>query len=182
MTTPNRSGLYWLAGGGVCALVLAAALVPFMVETEAEPEPGSSRTLPTVPRKTAAASKPPALPGDPEARLLEIKRVVRESPTSKPALRLLDSLSPSDPRAKQARAMLISALARYPKEPAAQAALLGCLDSRRPREERLLALSVLGTIKGSGGWSRQAVEPLRTDQDPAVRQSAARFLRALEDR
>lgn len=124
------------------------------------------------PAPTARVTR--AGPLTPEARVLAVRHATDLDP-------LLDLMASAhdDP---SLRAMALTALPRHADDPRARGALVTSLAPDRPREERLLALTVLQgwpDRTDDRGWATPALTVAVADPDPQVR-AAARV--ALESR
>lgn len=180
-------------------LALGAGWLLSVDEDAAPPGRELVRTLRTTapPPVASAAPVPSALPpppADPAAlsrvvtdasrsldeRAQALRTLARASHDPAPVLRLLGrTVSGGDDA--QVRAMALTALARYPEHPLARSASLQALGSDRPREERLLALSVVrGMIVASDDrtWARATLEALTTDPDLQVARAARAAIEA----
>ncbi|MBX3466606.1 MAG: hypothetical protein KF878_06875 [Planctomycetes bacterium] len=111
-----------------------------------------------------------------EERTDALRRLARAADDARPVLEVLHGTpAAEDPFAAQVRAMALTALARHPDDPAARAAVLEALEPTRPREERLLALSVVRSMLrtgADGGWARPALESLGADPDGQLNAAA----------
>lgn len=94
-----------------------------------------------------------------------------------PLLDLFARAAVDDPHT---RAMALTALGRYPRDPQARAAVLTSLSTARPREERLLAVSVAqgmlqasGPRSSGGDWAAAALRAIVAEgADPQLTAAA----------
>lgn len=149
------SATAWLAAGDVDA---------------GAPPPARGSTSPAGTSTAAAAPDAPGAPGAEDADDTD-DAVARVRAADVDGLLALTA----GPDA-QARAMAIAALARHPDDARARAALVAACAASRPREERLLALTVMASM-AERGWARPALEAAARDVDAQVRAAAESLLR-----
>ncbi|MCO5171961.1 MAG: hypothetical protein M9894_37145 [Planctomycetes bacterium] len=173
---PLALGLGWpllvaLDGHEAPAPPVAARVAPPPVEPPAPAAPAAPREDP------AALSRAVVDPArGEEERTDALRRLARAADDAHPVLEVLRGApGAEDPFAAQVRAMALTALARHPDDPAAREAVLEALAPTRPREERLLALSVVRSMlraSADPGWARPALESLGADPDGQLNAAA----------
>jgi hypothetical protein len=183
-------------GAGSVTLAMAAGVVA-VVGPEGEPAPAPGQTSPAgggdAVRVTHAPPAPPQVdlaaevrravdPDVPaEERVQALRLASRHAPDAGWTKAALAALRDDDPFASQVRSMVLSALERHSTAPTARNLALAAARPDRPREERLVALSVIGAMlrrSPDRGWARPTLDELTSDPDPQVRASA---LAALDD-
>lgn len=171
MRVPRR-GVWWPLGVAAVALGSGAAAGWFVAGDDAvAPRPSPAASL--APTTSADGAGPLADARTPEERVTALRRVTEVGP-------LLDVLSRPVVAAgdAQLRAMALTALGRHPADARARGAVLAALAVDRPREERLLALTVVGGMIDATdpSWARAALEVAVADPDVQVRDLARAVL------
>jgi hypothetical protein len=181
----NRRDRRVVLGAAIVAAVGGAVLVAVI----REPERAAVSGGPGAPDADAERAAPAASATSGEARtpdraaLLQV--VVAESSPFEDRARALEALASDaegiaalaaaleeDAGAPAVRAQMLTALGRRPHDPAARRALLRAVEPGRPRDERLLALSVLASAASAAEHDEAfdaALEGLESDPDAAVR-------------
>lgn len=154
----------------------AVAATAWLVGDEVGPRPPPERPRAAVrvePPAPPSRARPATPPGEPVtgATLEEQLASLRRARGPDAALLLVAGSGDA-----QVRAMALTSLARHADDPRARGALVASLAADRPREERLLALTVLGGVPDRG-WARPALEAAAADADEQVRATARDALR-----
>lgn len=162
-----------------------AALVASIVMVSTPPPPSPR------PRASATASPTPSKAPNPveialsevldsertlEDRTSALKRLSQTAHDAGPIVRALRRLESTSPAELQVRAMALTALERFPRDPAAREFLV-VLAFRRDaaRGERALALDVLAS-RPDLEQCRKPLKVLERDPEPAIRGRAKRIL------
>lgn len=126
----------------------------------------------------------PGVVADPEApvadRVQALKSLAVSSTDAGPVLEALARIGADDPQRVQMQAMVVTAMARYPADPAAHAHLLAQLEPGVDRGQRILAIGVLSSMPNVPGL-RSRLDSLKADRDAGVREKAGWALDQLKD-